>query len=110
MIGCMPTVTAFNWRRMCFSVEIYEKNNDTEEKIGDARVILGKRILGGEPKVKLYQVRTTSTYVSADLAESLEMDRTYFPDDLVESLELEKTYYFSVIKACIYVSKKIWGY
>lgn len=95
MIGGMPIVTAFDRKRMCFSVDIYEKNDNTEEKIGKASVILG-RTEGDEPEVKLYQVQTIHTYLSGDLARSCFMkhDETYL----------------QVTRACIYASKAIWGY
>lgn len=95
MIGSMPVVTAFDQKRMCFSVDIYETNSAWEEvKIGKASVILGKTE-GDEPEVKFYQDQTEHTYLT-DLAESCSMrsDETYL----------------QVTRACIYASKAIWGY
>lgn len=93
MIGAMPIVTAFNQKRMCFSVDIYETINGEEGKIGKASVILGKT--DDEPEIKFYQVQTTHTYLSSDLSGSC-----FMKDD--------KTY-IAVAEACIYASMAIWG-
>lgn len=95
MIGGMPIVTAFDQKRMCFSVDIYENNDNIENKIGKASVILGRNE-GDEPEVKFYQVQTIYRYLSGDLAKpgfSMESDETYF----------------QVTSACKYASKAIWG-